>query len=93
MGLEGVRVEDVEVVEVTEVVRVGIVMVAVRSFAVGLLLYVCVDDVSMGLGMCMIGNEVEVRTVLDGEEEEDSVGVEGSVGDGGREPKDVVREL
>lgn len=92
MGLEGVRVEDVEVVEVTEVVRVGIVMVAVRSFAVGLLLYVCVDDVSMGLGMCMIGNEVEVRTVLDGEEE-DSVGVEGSVGDGGREPKDVVREL
>lgn len=92
MGLEGVRVEDVEVVEVTEVVRVGIVMVAVRSSAVGLLLYVCVDDVSMGLGMCMIGNEVEVRTVLDGEEE-DSVGVEGSVGDGGREPKDVVREL
>lgn len=77
MGLEGVRVEDVEVIEL---VRVGVVMVAVRSSAVGLLLYV--DVVSMELDM------------LDGEEEiEDSAGVDGSVGDGGREPKEVVREL
>lgn len=83
MGLEGVRVEDVEVVEVVELVRVGIVMVAVRSSAVGLLL-------------CMMGNEVEVRIVLDDEEEEgveDSAEVDGSVGDGGREPKEVMREL
>lgn len=95
MDLEGVRVEDVELVEVMELVRFGIVMVAARSSAVGLLLYMCVDAVSMGLGVCMMGNEVEMRTGLDGEEEEVEVsaGVDGTVGDGGREPKEVVREL
>jgi hypothetical protein len=81
MGLEeGVKVDDVEEEDVIELVRVGIGM-AVRSSAVGLLLYVCVAVVSMGLGVCMEGNEVEVRTVLDGDDKEEDGEVEVEVED------------